>query len=107
MFDILFRNAKVIDGTGNPWFYGDVGVEGGTVAAVLPPGSTALGRSLGQLAPILRNLQCWVAPRQFALSHAGKAFTPFGTLVHEASHEAVQGVVDQVMLAAGRLHPGT
>lgn len=37
MFDILFRNAKVIDGTGNPWFYGDVGVEGGTVAAVLPP----------------------------------------------------------------------
>ena len=35
MFDILFRNAKVIDGTGNPWFYGDVGVEGGTVAAVL------------------------------------------------------------------------
>ena len=33
MFDILFRNAKVIDGTGNPWFYGDVGVEGGTVAA--------------------------------------------------------------------------
>ena len=44
MFDILFRNAKVIDGTGNPWFYGDVGVEGGTVAAVLPPGSTARAR---------------------------------------------------------------
>ena len=36
MFDILFRNAKIIDGTGNPWFYGDVGVEGGTVAAVRP-----------------------------------------------------------------------
>ena len=44
MFDILFRNAKVIDGTGNPWFYGDVGVEGGTVAAVLPPGSAARAR---------------------------------------------------------------
>ena len=44
MFDILFRNAKVIDGTGNPWFYGDVGVEDGTVAAVLPPGSTARAR---------------------------------------------------------------
>ena len=47
MFDILFRNAKVIDGTGNPWFYGDVGVEGGTVAAVLPPGSTARARRVG------------------------------------------------------------
>lgn len=44
MFDILFRNAKVIDGTGNPWFYGDVGVEGGTVVAVLPPGSMARAR---------------------------------------------------------------
>ena len=48
MFDILFRNAKVIDGTGNPWFYGDVGVEGGTVAAVLPPGSTARARRVAR-----------------------------------------------------------
>ena len=50
MFDILFRNAKVIDGTGNPWFYGDVGVEGGTVAAVLPPGSTARARRVADVA---------------------------------------------------------
>ena len=49
MFDILFRNAKVIDGTGNPWFYGDVGVEGGTVAAVLPPGSTARARRVADV----------------------------------------------------------
>ena len=25
-FDILIKNAKIIDGTGNPWFFGDVGV---------------------------------------------------------------------------------
>lgn len=49
MFDILFRNAKIIDGTGNPWFYGDVGVEGGTVAAVLPPGSTARARRVADV----------------------------------------------------------
>lgn len=36
-------------GTGNPWFYGDVGVEGGTVAAVLPPGSTARARRVADV----------------------------------------------------------
>lgn len=26
MFDVIIRNAKVVDGSGAPWFYGDVGV---------------------------------------------------------------------------------
>lgn len=25
-FDIILKNGKIIDGTGNPWFYGDVGI---------------------------------------------------------------------------------
>jgi N-acyl-D-amino-acid deacylase len=33
-FDILIRNARVVDGTGNPWFKADVGVRDGKVAAV-------------------------------------------------------------------------
>ena len=49
MFDILFRNAKIIDGTGNPWFYGDVGVLGGSIAAVLPPGSDARARRIADV----------------------------------------------------------
>jgi len=27
-FDILVNNRKIADGTGNPWFYGDVGITG-------------------------------------------------------------------------------
>jgi chromate reductase, NAD(P)H dehydrogenase (quinone) len=79
----------------------------GKVVGLLSASPGALGglRSLGQLAPILRNLQCWVAPRQFALPHADKAFSPYGTLLSETAHDAVQGVVDQVLLAAGRLSP--
>lgn len=46
MFDIVFRNAKIIDGTGNPWFYGDVGIRNGSIASVMPPGSTARARRL-------------------------------------------------------------
>lgn len=33
-FDILITNAKIIDGSGNPAFYGDVGIRGDTIAAV-------------------------------------------------------------------------
>lgn len=33
-FDILIRNARVIDGTGNPWYRADVGVKSGRIAAI-------------------------------------------------------------------------
>lgn len=38
MFDTLIRNAKVIDGTGNPWFYGDVALKNDHIAAITPSG---------------------------------------------------------------------
>ena len=33
-FDILIRNARVIDGSGNPWFHADVGIRDGRIEAV-------------------------------------------------------------------------
>lgn len=33
-FDILIRNARVVDGTGNPWYLADVGVKDGKIAAI-------------------------------------------------------------------------
>src|SRR6266542_4104405 len=33
-YDILFTNARVVDGTGAPWFVADVGVRGRKIAAV-------------------------------------------------------------------------
>lgn len=33
-YDIVIRNGKVMDGTGNPWFYADVAVSGDRIAAV-------------------------------------------------------------------------
>lgn len=36
--DVLIRGAKVVDGTGNPWFYGDVAIAGDRVLEVAPRG---------------------------------------------------------------------
>lgn len=33
-FDIFIKNAKIIDGTGNPWFFGDVGIIGDKISFV-------------------------------------------------------------------------
>jgi len=34
MFDIILKNGRVIDGSGNPWFKGDVGIQAGKIVAV-------------------------------------------------------------------------
>lgn len=35
-FDLVLRGGRIVDGTGAPWFVGDVGVKGDTIAAVAP-----------------------------------------------------------------------
>jgi N-acyl-D-amino-acid deacylase len=39
-YDLLIRNGKIVDGSGNPWFKGDVAVRGSRIVAVgrVPPG---------------------------------------------------------------------
>jgi N-acyl-D-amino-acid deacylase len=34
MFDVLITGGRIVDGTGCPWFYGDVGVQGDRIATV-------------------------------------------------------------------------
>ncbi|MDZ4400793.1 NAD(P)H-dependent oxidoreductase, partial [Hydrogenophaga sp.] len=77
----------------------------GKVVGLLSASPGALGglRSLSHLTPLLLNLQCWVTPKQFALSRAGEAFDADGQLVAEPARQAVQGVVEQALWAAGRL----
>src|ERR1039458_1166958 len=33
-YDMVIRNGRIIDGTGSPWYAGDVGIRAGKIAAV-------------------------------------------------------------------------
>src|SRR5215207_11420474 len=33
-FDLVITNARVVDGSGNPWFRADIGIKGGRIARV-------------------------------------------------------------------------
>lgn len=33
-YDLVLRGGKIVDGTGNPWYYGDVAVRGDRIAAI-------------------------------------------------------------------------
>ncbi|HRW04501.1 MAG TPA: D-aminoacylase [Caldilineaceae bacterium] len=37
--ETLICNARIIDGTGNPWFRGEIGLRGDTIAVIAPPGT--------------------------------------------------------------------
>jgi dihydroorotase/N-acyl-D-amino-acid deacylase len=43
--DVLIRGAKVIDGTGSPWFYGDVAIAGERILEIARPGQIAVERA--------------------------------------------------------------
>jgi dihydroorotase/N-acyl-D-amino-acid deacylase len=40
-YETVITGGKIIDGTGNAWVYGDVGISGGRIARITPPGMLA------------------------------------------------------------------
>lgn len=77
----------------------------GKVVGMLSASNGALGglRSQSHLAPLLLNLDCWLAPTAFALRRAADAFDANGALVSEIHRARVRAVIDQVLWAAQRL----
>jgi N-acyl-D-amino-acid deacylase len=44
-YDVVISNGRIIDGTGNPWYYGDVGIVGDRIAYVGPRNTLANARA--------------------------------------------------------------
>jgi len=45
-FDLVLVNGKILDGCGNPWFWGDLGIQDGRIAALAPAGTLPGGRTI-------------------------------------------------------------
>jgi N-acyl-D-aspartate/D-glutamate deacylase len=45
-YDLLIRNGRIIDGTGSPWYAGDVGIREGKIAAIGRLGDAAAKRTI-------------------------------------------------------------
>src|SRR5687767_9279200 len=35
-YDVIIRNARIVDGTASPWYRGDIAVRGDTIALIAP-----------------------------------------------------------------------
>ena len=83
-YDVLIAGARVVDGTGNPWRYGDVALAGDRIAAVAPGGrigrAAALVGGILNLKPLLRVDEGQVVPFERTRTRS----------------KAVQGLVDFV-----------
>lgn len=44
-FDTLIFNGRIVDGTGNAWYHGDVGIRGGRIARIARPGNLVRARA--------------------------------------------------------------
>ncbi|HEX4681888.1 MAG TPA: D-aminoacylase [Gemmatimonadaceae bacterium] len=48
-FDLVITNGRIVDGTGNAWFRGDLGIANGRISRIAPPGAlsaAAAGRRI-------------------------------------------------------------
>ena len=54
-YDLLLKNGRVVDGTGSPWFRGDVAIKGDVIAAIAPriegPATHVIDVADGVIAP--------------------------------------------------------
>jgi N-acyl-D-amino-acid deacylase len=85
MYDLIIRNAKVVDGTGNPWFTGDVAVTGASIAAV--------GRVTGEASRVIEAEGLCLCPG-FIDVHAHGDFTPFDKTT--VDYKLRQGITTEV-----------
>lgn len=91
MFDLVIKNGKLVDGTGNAWFYGDIAISGERIAEV--------GRISSQQAKRVIDAQGLVVAPGFidAHSHSDEALLISG----KAESKLYQGVTAEVIGQCG------
>jgi len=86
MYDILLKGGKIVDGTGNPWFRGEVAIRGGVIVGV--------GRVAGEAETVLDVEGLVVAPG-FIDTHSHSDLLLISEPLAEA--KVLQGVTTEVV----------
>src|SRR5438094_7608151 len=85
-FDVLITNGRIVDGTGSPWFVGDIGIAGDKIAAIGPLAG-------GQAAATIDATSLVVAPGFIDLLGQSE----FNVLVdNRAASKILQGITTEV-----------
>ena len=88
-YDVIIRNGRLIDGTGNPWFRADVALDGDRIAAIGDLGAATAGREINATG-------LYVTPGFIdAHSHAGPGLATVG--LSHAEPLLVQGLTTVVI----------
>ena len=82
-FDIVIRNARIVDGTGAPWYRGDVGIRNGKIAKIGRLAKAKTGRTIDAQGLVL-------APG--FVDMMGQTATPFLTDPATAMNLLTQGI---------------
>ncbi|MFQ6111638.1 MAG: hypothetical protein ACE5LX_06350 [Nitrospinota bacterium] len=85
VFDLLVRGGRVLDGTGNPWFFADIGIKGERIEAI--------GRLEGsQASEVLEARGLTITPG-FIDMHTHSELMLLSEPRHRAGHRGLRGSV--------------
>jgi N-acyl-D-amino-acid deacylase len=88
-FDVLIRNARVMDGTGNPWLRADVGISGDRI--------TAVGRLAGATAPHVIDARDRIVTPGFIDVHSHAAEGLRNAALHQGQPLVAQGITTVIV----------
>ena len=70
-YDILIRNGQIVDGTGNPWFHGNVGIKDDRIVAIGALETSKANHTINAtglvVAPGFSTIFCWLPKRKVIL----------------------------------------
>ncbi len=90
-YDVIIGGARVVDGTGNAWFLGDVGIRGDRIARVAPGGALA-----GATAPTRINARGMVVAPGF-IDIQGQSYANLLLGDGRAHSKVTQGVTTEIL----------
>ena len=91
MFDLLIKNGRLVDGTGNPWRWADVGIKGGRIVSI--------GRTLPQDADEVVDARGRIVCPGFIDMHSHSDLMLF--VEPEAQQKVRQGITTEVLCQDG------